>query len=65
MKGITGKVIAIVIALVIAAILLVLMITGAYKLVPFLSQLADGVTGMVKGSFCGFLPGVSKWLFGC
>ncbi len=65
MKGMTTKLIAIVITLVIAVILLVLLWTGMYKMVPFLSQLSDGIANAMKSSFCGFVPWAAKWLMGC
>ncbi len=56
MKGMSGKVLALIMTLIIAIILLALLVTGYYKLVPFLSSLADGVVKAVKNAFCSNLP---------
>ncbi len=56
MKGMSGKVLALIMTLIIVIILLALLGTGYFKLVPFLSNLADGIVNAVKGVFCSNLP---------
>ena len=56
MKGVASHVIVIVLTLIIALILLVIFWSGAYKMIPFLSNLADGIVQGIKGMFCSNLP---------
>ena len=56
MKGMTGKVVAIVVSLIIAFALLVIFLFSYNRVVTFLSQLVSGVISAIKRAFCESLP---------
>ena len=56
MKGMTGKVLAIIVTLIIALGLLAIFVIAISGAIPFFTKLVDGLIAGAKSAFCKTLP---------
>ena len=64
-KGVSGKVITIVISLVIAIIALVLLWGFLSGSMPFITKVVENIISGIKKMFCDQLPWLTRWMWGC